>query len=179
MTEPATKVLTERLMGFLTDPDSPADLDSFLIITFTRAAAGELRGRIMEELASALAADPGNSRLRRQSALCRRAQIGTIHSFCAALLRENSHLAGLTPDFKIVDDDRARAIASAFWPGPLTLVLPLRDGAGVSPLVTAGLATVAIRVPAHPLARTLLRAVGRPVAAPSANPAGRVSPTRV
>ena len=108
-----TKVLTERLMGFLTDPDSPADLDSFLIITFTRAAAGELRGRIMEELASALAADPGNSRLRRQSALCRRAQIGTIHSFCAALLRENSHLAGLTPDFRIVDDDRARAMKAS------------------------------------------------------------------
>jgi L-threonylcarbamoyladenylate synthase len=60
----------------------------------------------------------------------------------------------------------------------LTLVLPLREGAGVSPLVTAGLATVAIRVPAHPLARALLRAVGRPVAAPSANPSGRVSPTR-
>lgn len=102
-----TKVLTERLMGFITDSKSPADLDSFLIITFTRAAAAELRGRIMDELASALAEDPGNHRLRRQSALCRRAQIGTIHSFCANILRENSHLAGLSPDFKIVDDDRA------------------------------------------------------------------------
>ena len=89
------------------------------------------------------------------------------------------HLPGLDEAATVaVFDDRARAIASAFWPGPLTLVLPLRDGAGVSPLVTAGLATVAIRVPAHPLARALLRAVGRPVAAPSANPSGRVSPTR-
>ncbi len=70
-------------------------------------------------------------------------------------------------------DARARAVAAAFWPGPLTLVLPLAPGAGVSPLVTAGLDTVAIRVPAHPLARALLRAVGRPVAAPSANPSGR------
>lgn len=102
-----TKVLTERLMGFVTDSKNPADLDSFLIITFTRAAAAELRGRIMDELANALAEDPGNRRLRRQSALCRRAQIGTIHSFCANILRENSHLAGLSPDFKIVDDDRA------------------------------------------------------------------------
>ncbi|WP_103257297.1 L-threonylcarbamoyladenylate synthase [Tabrizicola aquatica] len=72
----------------------------------------------------------------------------------------------------------ARSLAQAFWPGPLTLVLPLRDGAGLSPLVTAGLPTVAIRVPAHPLAQRLLRAFGGPVAAPSANPSGRVSPTR-
>jgi L-threonylcarbamoyladenylate synthase len=77
-----------------------------------------------------------------------------------------------------VFDARARAVAAAFWPGPLTLVLPLRPEARVSPLVTAGLPTVALRVPAHPLARALLQAVGRPVAAPSANPSGRVSPTR-
>jgi L-threonylcarbamoyladenylate synthase len=72
---------------------------------------------------------------------------------------------------------RARDLARAFWPGPLTLVLPVIDGA-VSPLVTAGLSTVAVRVPAHPLAQALLRAFGGPVAAPSANPSGRVSPTR-
>ena len=72
---------------------------------------------------------------------------------------------------------RARDLAAAFWPGPLTLVLPVRDGA-VSPLVTAGLPTVAVRVPAHPLAQRLLRAFGGPVAAPSANPSGRISPTR-
>ncbi|HMS95071.1 MAG TPA: L-threonylcarbamoyladenylate synthase [Tabrizicola sp.] len=73
---------------------------------------------------------------------------------------------------------KARDLASAFWPGPLTLVLPLHDDAGLSPLVTAGLPTVAIRIPAHPLAQKLLRAFGGPVAAPSANPSGRISPTR-
>lgn len=73
---------------------------------------------------------------------------------------------------------KARMLAQAFWPGPLTLVLPVRDGAGISPLVTAGLPTVAVRVPAHPLAQRLLRAFGGPLAAPSANPSGRVSPTR-
>jgi L-threonylcarbamoyladenylate synthase len=72
---------------------------------------------------------------------------------------------------------RARDLAQAFWPGPLTLVLPVIDGA-VSPLVTAGLATVAVRIPAHPLAQALLRVFGGPVAAPSANLSGRVSPTR-
>ena len=73
---------------------------------------------------------------------------------------------------------KARNLAQAFWPGPLTLVLPLRDGSGISPLVTAGLPTVAVRVPAHPLAKALLRAFAGPVAAPSANPSGRISPTR-
>jgi len=73
---------------------------------------------------------------------------------------------------------QARLLAEFFWPGPLTLVLPLRQGAGIAPLVTAGLDTVAIRVPAHPLAQRLLRAFGGPVAAPSANPSGRISPTR-
>ncbi len=72
----------------------------------------------------------------------------------------------------------AEALAAAFWPGPLTLVLAQRPGAGLSPLVTADLPTVALRVPAHPLARALLQAVDGPVAAPSANPSGRVSPTR-
>ncbi len=74
--------------------------------------------------------------------------------------------------------DIAEALAAAFWPGPLTLVLPLRPDAGLSPLVTAGLTTVAIRVPAHPVARALLTAFGGPLAAPSANPSGKVSPTR-
>lgn len=73
--------------------------------------------------------------------------------------------------------DAARDLAARFWPGPLTLVLPLRPEAGISDLVTAGLDTVAIRVPAHPVAQGLLRAFGGPVAAPSANPSGRVSPT--
>ena len=89
------------------------------------------------------------------------------------------HVADLAAaqDFALFDD-RAWAIARQFWPGPLTLVLPLRAGAGLSALVTADLPTVAIRVPAHPVAAALLRRFGGPLAAPSANPSGRVSPTR-
>jgi len=74
-------------------------------------------------------------------------------------------------------DARAEAVAAAFWPGPLTLVLPRAPGSPISPLATAGLATVAVRLPAHPVARALLTATLLPVAAPSANPSGRVSPT--
>lgn len=89
------------------------------------------------------------------------------------------HLPDLAAVEKIAEvGPKARMLAQAFWPGPLTLVLPLREGAGISPLVTAGLDTVAVRVPAHPLAQKLLRAFGGPLAAPSANPSGRVSPTR-
>ena len=77
-----------------------------------------------------------------------------------------------------VFDVRAEALAARFWPGPLTLVLPLRAEAGLSPYVTAELSTVAIRLPAHPIARNLIAAFGGPLAAPSANPSGRVSPTR-
>ncbi|MEC7300231.1 MAG: L-threonylcarbamoyladenylate synthase [Pseudomonadota bacterium] len=69
----------------------------------------------------------------------------------------------------------AQRLADAFWPGPLTLVLPLRPDAGLSPLVTAGLTTLAVRVPEHPVAQGLLQVFGGGLAAPSANPSGRVS----
>lgn len=77
----------------------------------------------------------------------------------------------------VQDDPLARRLAKAFWPGPLTLVLPRRVTCNVALLAGAGLDTLAVRVPAHPVAQTLLREVGRPVAAPSANRSGQVSPT--
>lgn len=76
----------------------------------------------------------------------------------------------------VLEGDALR-LADVFWPGPLTLVLPIRPGAGLSPLVSAGLPSVAVRVPDHALARRLLAEAGRPIAAPSANPSGRISPT--
>ena len=75
-------------------------------------------------------------------------------------------------------DARALAAAGRFWPGPLTLVLRRREHSGIALLACAGLDTVAVRVPAHPVAQALLRAVDRPLAAPSANRSGRISPTR-
>ncbi len=74
-------------------------------------------------------------------------------------------------------DDRAEALAAKFWPGPLTLVLPLRHDAPVTAAVTAGLPTIALRCPAHPVMQKLLRESGLCLAAPSANPSGAVSPT--
>jgi L-threonylcarbamoyladenylate synthase len=75
-------------------------------------------------------------------------------------------------------DDRARALARRYWPGPLTLVLARRPDVPLSPLVSAGLDTVAVRAPAHPVARALLAAAAVPIAAPSANASGSLSPTR-
>lgn len=118
-----TKVLTERLMRYVLGGENHSnytDIDRFVIITFTQAAAGELKSRIMEELLQAAAeaeTTPGVSpayrkHLRRQQALIGRAQIGTIHHFCLSLLRENAHAPelGLSPDFKIMSDVRAASM---------------------------------------------------------------------
>ena len=89
------------------------------------------------------------------------------------------HVLDLAAAQAIADFDAdALSLAAAFWPGPLTLVLPLRADAGIASLVTAGLGTVAIRVPAHRAMRALLEATGKPLAAPSANASGAISPTR-
>ena len=74
-------------------------------------------------------------------------------------------------------EDKSLRLAEAFWPGPLTLVLPKASGCPVSDLATAGLETIAVRVPAHPVAHNILRAFGKPIVAPSANISGHVSPT--
>lgn len=88
------------------------------------------------------------------------------------------HIPGLAEaEALAVFNQTARDIAVRFWPGPLSLVLPRRADSGVSLLASAGLDTVAIRAPAHPVAQALLRAAGRPIAAPSANRSGRLSPT--
>ena len=89
-----------------------------------------------------------------------------------------AHVTGLDAAVRIAAlDTRALDLASAFWPGPLTLVAPVRDRAAVCDLARAGLDTVAVRVPDHPVAQAVLRRFGRPIAAPSANRSGRPSPT--
>src|SRR3954451_4184003 len=89
------------------------------------------------------------------------------------------HVTDLAKAEEIAEfSDEARALAEAHWPGPLTLVVPLREASGIASIVTAGLSTLGLRVPAHRAMQALLRAVGRPLAAPSANASGSISPTR-
>lgn len=85
-------------------------------------------------------------------------------------LADAEHIAEIAP--------LSRKLAEQHWPGPLTVVARLKDGSGIASLVTAGLPTIALRVPAHPAMRALLEASGRPLAAPSANASGAISPTR-
>jgi L-threonylcarbamoyladenylate synthase len=87
------------------------------------------------------------------------------------------HCADLAMAETLVEFSPLARRLAAFWPGPLTLVLPKRTGAPLSDLVTAGLDTVGVRIPAHPMALELIAVTGRPLAAPSANPSGRLSPT--
>jgi L-threonylcarbamoyladenylate synthase len=88
-----------------------------------------------------------------------------------------AHCANLKMAEMLVDFSPLARRLAEFWPGPLTLVLPKRKGTPISDLVTAGLDTLGVRIPAHPLALELIELVGRPLAAPSANPSGRLSPT--
>ena len=96
-----TRVLVERLMNYVSQG---RDIDEFLVITFTNAAAAELRGRVAGELNARLALDPRSGHLRKQTTLVYKAKLCTIDAFCIDLLRECGHLAGVDPDFRICDD---------------------------------------------------------------------------
>jgi ATP-dependent helicase/nuclease subunit A len=104
-----TRVLVERLLSSLEEGSS---IDEFLVITYTRAAAFELRERIHESLLTRLSESPGNKRIRRQVMLCKGAQIDTIHGFCTDILRENAHLVGLPADFRVADESESSMIKS-------------------------------------------------------------------
>ncbi|MDR0952300.1 MAG: helicase-exonuclease AddAB subunit AddA [Oscillospiraceae bacterium] len=105
-----TRVLVSRLLDYIKDEASPCHVDDFLIITYTRAAAAQLRAKILDELTHAANEAPSDKYLRRELSRCYRAQIGTIHSFCATLLRENSAALNLSPDFSIGDEEKCRAL---------------------------------------------------------------------
>ena len=108
-----TKVLVDRLMAYLTDPRHPANVDEFLIITYTKAAASELRGKIAAALTQRLSREPGNRHLQRQLQRLYLAKISTVHAFCADLLREYAFPLGLPPDARVADEGEAVALREA------------------------------------------------------------------
>ena len=110
-----TKVLVDRLFLYVTEQH--CNVDDFLIITYTKAAAAELRSKIASELSKRLGENPGNSHLKRQLLRVYQADIKTVDAFCTALLRENTHLLAqdgdrhtLTPDFRVLDENDARLL---------------------------------------------------------------------
>ena len=102
-----TKVLVDRLLAQVCDPEHPANLDDFLMITYTKAAAAELRGKIAAELSKRLAAEPENRHLQRQTTRIYLAQISTVHAFCASILRDYAHLLDIPADFRVAEEQEA------------------------------------------------------------------------
>jgi len=99
-----TSVLVERIVRLITDPVQPVDVDRLLVVTFTNAAAAEMRERIGRSLREALARQPDSRHLHRQLALLGRAGISTLHSFCLDLLRQHYYRVDLDPSFRVADE---------------------------------------------------------------------------
>ncbi len=108
-----TKVLVDRLMSYLQDPVQPANLDEFLIITYTKAAASELRGKIASKLAEKMAEHPENRHLQRQMQRLYLTKITTVHSFCGDVLREYAYLVDLPADFRVAGENECAQIRDA------------------------------------------------------------------
>ena len=100
-----TKVLVDRLISYLTDPSDPANIDDFLIITYTKAAAAELRGKIADKLTQYIAQHPENRHMQRQVQRLYLAKISTVHAFCADLLREYAYQLDISSDFRIAEEN--------------------------------------------------------------------------
>ncbi len=103
-------VLVERLLGMICDPIAPKNVDEFLVITYTKAAASELRDKIASALSERLAQDPGNRHLQRQLNRLYLAQISTVHAFCATLLRTYPHQLDIPADFRVAEEVECDAI---------------------------------------------------------------------
>ncbi len=102
-----TRVLVQRVIRLLTDADSPLEADRLLMVTFTKAAADEMRSRISDAIDKKLFYEPNNSMLRRQQVLLANADICTIHSFCSRIIRENFYLLDIDQDFRIITEGEA------------------------------------------------------------------------
>lgn len=105
-----TKVLVDRLLSYLLDETDPANLDDFLIITYTKAAAAELRGKIAAKLTEKMAENPENRHLQRQMQRLYLAKISTVHSFCSDILREYAYRLDLPADFRVADENECREL---------------------------------------------------------------------
>ena len=114
-----TKVLVDRLLRQICDPVSPKNIDEFLVITYTKAAAAELRMKIAQALSQRLAEDPDNRHLQRQLHRIYLAEISTVHAFCSGLLRTYAHLLDLPADFRVAEEAESRALQDKVLTGLL------------------------------------------------------------
>ena len=110
-----TAVLVERIVKMVGDAEHPVDIDRLLVVTFTNAAAAEMRERISRALNDRLAADPENEHLQRQVTLLHNAQITTIDSFCLFVLRNQFHTIGLDPGFRIGEEGELKLLQNLLF----------------------------------------------------------------
>ncbi len=123
-----TKVLVDRLMDYLTAAQDPADLDEFLIITYTKAAASELRGKIAAKLTQMLAENPDSRHLQRQMQRLYLTKISTVHGFCADILREYAYRLDIPADFRVADENECRELRESVMAGILEEAYAAADG---------------------------------------------------
>ena len=114
-----TTVLVERIIRKVLDRDHPVDIDRILVMTFTKAAADQMRDKILKSIDEKMALDPGNRHLSRQSMLVHNAQIGTIHSFCLNVIRNHFQEAGIDPDFRVADEGECKLLRQEVLSGVL------------------------------------------------------------
>ena len=107
-----TAVLVERIVEMVTDSRHPVDIDHLLVVTFTRAAAGEMRDRIMAALEERLANEPDNEHLQRQTSYIHNARISTIDGFCTYVIRNYFHLIDLDPSYRTADEGELKLLKS-------------------------------------------------------------------
>ncbi len=162
-----TAVLVQRILGLLTDREHPCGVDELLVVTFTNAAAGELRQRLATLLREQLAREPENTHLRRQLSLLGSARIQTVHAFCQSLIREHFTLCGVEPDFRLADEtqcellleqalnDTLEAAYEAAEPGFLALCETLTDGRS-DQLLSRTVTEIFHRLSSHPYPDRLL-----------------------
>ena len=107
-----TAVLIERILGLISDPEHPVDVDRLLVVTFTRAAAAEMKERLYKAIRARIDTDPLNRQLRRQLKLLEKAEVCTIDSFCTTVLRSHFHEIGLDPSFRVAETNETALLKS-------------------------------------------------------------------
>ena len=144
-----TKVLVDRLMSYLCDPVNPANIDDFLMITYTKAAAAELRGKIASKLTEFVANEPHNAHLRHQLQRLYLTQISTVHSFCGDVLRQYAYRLNIPGDFRVADENECNELRSRVMQKILddAYITQMEDPAFRSFMDTQGLGRDDRRVP--------------------------------
>lgn len=110
-----TAVLVERIISMITDEKNPVDVDKLLVVTYTEAAAAEMKERIAAAIEKKLEESPGNLNLEQQASLIHSAMITTVHKFCLSVIRDHFHVIGIDPSFRVGEEGELRLLKQMYW----------------------------------------------------------------